>query len=332
MKNSLYFFLILLLTACQSKQDKIPGSIDWKVAELPGVEFKLGEPVLVDTKLGPAVQFFGQEAFFLNTNPLAGMKEVTVEAIFRPDADGPFEQRFLHLGEVSGERIMLETRVKPDGNWYFDAYVKRPDSQGYALIDSSLTHPGNRWYQVAFVCRKDSLFSYVNGQLEKTAAFSYQTINKGLASVGVRQNKVCFFKGQMYRIRITPKALNPEEFLQDHLILNTMNSPSYLMENKLPWTDLGGGVKRQILGYDQNIMLVKVAFEQGSVGAAHKHPHSQSSLCVSGKFEVDINGQSSVISAGDGFYVAPDLMHGVRCLEAGVLLDAFAPCREDFLP
>ncbi len=332
MKNNLYLLLILLLSACQSKKDTDQGCIDWKVAELPGVEYQLGEPQLVDSKLGPAVRFSGKEAYFLNTNPLAGMEEVTVEAVFRPDADGSFEQRFLHLGEASGERIMLETRVKPDGNWYFDAYVKRPDEEGCALIDSNLTHPAEQWYHAAFVCRKDSLFSYINGQSEKSAAFAYQAINKGIASVGVRQNKVCFFKGQMYRIRITPRALKPEEFLHDHLILNSMNSSSFLMEKELPWTDLGGGVKRQILGYNQDLMLVKVAFEKGSIGAAHKHPHTQSSLCVSGRFEVDIDGQRSVVSAGDGFYVAPDQVHGVRCLEAGMLLDAFAPCREDFLP
>ena len=110
-----------------------------------------------------------------------------------------------------------------------------------------------------------------------------------------------------------------------------MNSKTFLLQNDIPWTDLGGGVKRQILGYDNTIMQVKVAFEKGSIGAAHTHPHSQSSLCVSGKFEVEIDGKTSIISAGDGFYVAPDKVHGVRCLEAGILLDGFAPCREDFL-
>ena len=32
--------------------------------------------------------------------------------------------------------------------------------------------------------------------------------------------QVCWFKGDMYRIRITPKALTPEEFLTDHEKLN----------------------------------------------------------------------------------------------------------------
>lgn len=217
MKNSIYFFLLILATACQSRQQNIPGTIDWMVAELPQIDSCLGNPQGVETKLGEAVQFNGQEAFFLNNNPLSGMEELTIEAIFKPDADGQSEQRFLHLGELSDERIMLETRVKPNGSWYFDAYVRRPDGQGFALIDSCLTHPTDQWYHVAFVCSKDSIFSYVNGKLEKTAAFEYQVINKGISSVGVRQNKVCFFKGQLYRIRITPKALKAEQFLQDHL-------------------------------------------------------------------------------------------------------------------
>lgn len=33
------------------------------------------------------------------------------------------------------------------------------------------------------------------------------------------------------------------------------------------WEDLGGGVKRQILGYDGQLMMVKVVFEKGAVGA-----------------------------------------------------------------
>jgi len=37
-----------------------------------------------------------------------------------------------------------------------------------------------------------------------------------------------------------------------------------------------------------------------------------------------------VLKAGDVFYVAPNLIHGAVCLEAGVLIDVFSPMREDF--
>ena len=95
--------------------------------------------------------------------------------------------------------------------------------------------------------------------------------------------------------------------------------------------DLGGGIARQILGHGPDLMVVRVAFEAGSVGAVHAHPHSQSTYVESGRFEVVIDGETRVLGAGDGFYVAPHLDHGAVCLEAGVLIDTFSPAREDFL-
>jgi len=97
------------------------------------------------------------------------------------------------------------------------------------------------------------------------------------------------------------------------------------------WEALGPGLSRQILGWDNQIMMVKVKFEKGTLAAQHSHFHTQTSFCHSGKFEFTIDGKKHVIEAGDGLYIAPNLMHGAKCLEAGVVLDVFSPVREDFL-
>ena len=97
------------------------------------------------------------------------------------------------------------------------------------------------------------------------------------------------------------------------------------------WLDLGDGVKRQLLGHDERMMMVRVSFQAGAVGALHQHPHRQATLVESGRFEVRIGGDTQVLAAGDGFFVPPDVEHGVKALEAGVLTDVFAPAREDFL-
>lgn len=110
-----------------------------------------------------------------------------------------------------------------------------------------------------------------------------------------------------------------------------IKSKPFLLENELPWEPLNEGVSRQILGYDVQVMMVKVSFEAGAIGTLHSHPHSQSSYVASGKFEVEIDGKMKLLVAGDGYFIEPDLMHGVKCLEAGVLVDAFSPVREDFL-
>jgi quercetin dioxygenase-like cupin family protein len=97
------------------------------------------------------------------------------------------------------------------------------------------------------------------------------------------------------------------------------------------WEDTEQGVKRKVLAHNEDLMLVKVAFQQGAAGSPHQHIHTQTSYLLSGKFEVTIDGKTEVLNAGDSFYVPPASMHGVVCLEAGVLLDAFNPRREDFL-
>lgn len=108
-------------------------------------------------------------------------------------------------------------------------------------------------------------------------------------------------------------------------------SANFLLENELPWEPAGNGVQRQIMGYDGQLMMVKVKFETGAVGTAHEHFHSQATYVVSGKFEFHVEGEARVVQAGDGIYMAPDALHGCTCLEAGELIDTFSPMRVDFL-
>ena len=108
-------------------------------------------------------------------------------------------------------------------------------------------------------------------------------------------------------------------------------SPPFVLAEKVPKEDLGGGITRQILGYGPDLMIVRVWFEKGAIGEVHAHPHSQSTYVESGRFEVFVDGEKRILSAGDGFYIAPHLDHGAVCLEPGVLIDTFSPQREDFL-
>ena len=108
-------------------------------------------------------------------------------------------------------------------------------------------------------------------------------------------------------------------------------STVYQIENEIQWEPAGEGVVRQVMAYDGQIMLVKVKFETGAVGAPHTHYHSQASYIVSGKFELTIGDEKKVLVAGDGYYVQTDQIHGAVCLEAGVLIDCFTPMRADFL-
>ncbi|MDR0954336.1 MAG: cupin domain-containing protein [Rikenellaceae bacterium] len=113
--------------------------------------------------------------------------------------------------------------------------------------------------------------------------------------------------------------------------MDKYTSDTFQTEATGSWQTIEPGVRRQIMGYDDRLMLVKVAFEAGVRGALHAHPHSQASVVLSGVFEATVDGETRMLRAGEGFYAAPNRMHGVSCLEAGTIMDTFSPAREDFL-
>lgn len=113
--------------------------------------------------------------------------------------------------------------------------------------------------------------------------------------------------------------------------INKTRSSEFILDSSRNWELAGDGVERKIMGYDGQVMLVKVKFKKGAVGTPHTHYHTQTTYVASGKFEFDIEGKKQIVSAGDGIYIEPDAMHGCKCLEAGILIDCFSPMREDFL-
>jgi len=114
--------------------------------------------------------------------------------------------------------------------------------------------------------------------------------------------------------------------------MNTVQqSGVFQLNDSIKWVAAGPGIQRQVFGYDDKIMLVKVKFEKGAVGSLHEHFHSQATYVESGVFELTIGADKKILSAGDGYYVPPHALHGCICIEPGTLIDVFSPFREDFL-
>ena len=95
-------------------------------------------------------------------------------------------------------------------------------------------------------------------------------------------------------------------------------------------TQLDGSTRRVILDLPE-LMLVEFTFVAGGIGALHSHPHLQTSYVAEGVFEVTIDGVTETIGAGGAYIVPTGLVHGVKALTAGKLIDSFTPRREDFI-
>jgi quercetin dioxygenase-like cupin family protein len=98
-----------------------------------------------------------------------------------------------------------------------------------------------------------------------------------------------------------------------------------------PWTPTPDGNRRRVVLHTDELMMVEFDFDKGGVGALHSHPHVQASYVAAGIFEVTIDGKTQTIEAGGAYLVPSGLVHGVRALEAGRLVDTFTPHRADFL-
>lgn len=114
-------------------------------------------------------------------------------------------------------------------------------------------------------------------------------------------------------------------------MIEALKAKEFVSDGEIAWEDLGGGLKRKIMAYDDNLMMVKVAFEQGGIGTLHSHFHTQMSYVESGEFEITIGERKQVLRQGDVYYIPPHVVHGALCLSAGMLVDIFTPMREDFV-
>ncbi len=104
-----------------------------------------------------------------------------------------------------------------------------------------------------------------------------------------------------------------------------------IQDKDIAWIDLGDGIQRKVMAYDDKMMIVKVAFKVGAIGTLHHHPHTQASYVSKGVFDITIDGKTKRLAAGDVYFVPSGKIHGAVCVENGELVDVFSPMREDFV-
>ncbi len=195
-----------------------PTAETWRIDNLASIGGHavtvLGHPHVVAAPGGHAVEFNGiDDALFLGVHPLAGAETLTWEVVFRPALGGAAEQRFFHFQEDGTDnRMLFEIRVIGD-QWCLDSFAKGGEGS-QALLDRTKLHTLDKWYHVAAVYDGRVFRNYVDGVMEGEAAVHLEPQKAGQTSIGVRFNKVNYFKGAILEARMTPRALTPAEFMK----------------------------------------------------------------------------------------------------------------------
>jgi hypothetical protein len=171
----------------------------------------LGTPKIVDaTTGGPALQFNGQgDGLRLMVNPLRRWATFTIEVLFLPEADSPPAQRFVHIQDERGGRVTLETRSSDGKLWSLDAFLLCGENH-HVLLDRTKLHPVGKWSWVALVYDGNKMMSYINGMKELEGKVAFAPMADGRMSLGVRLNRVSWFKGCIKEVQFTPAPLGPE--------------------------------------------------------------------------------------------------------------------------
>jgi hypothetical protein len=174
-------YLISDSTIAQKPQEKRPET--WKIDNLKKIGGDsltiTGQPRVTKDTTGKAISFDGKgDGLLVNRNPIEGARVFTIEAIFRPEAGGDFEQRWLHIQDDKiDDRALLELRAT--GNeWFLDTFIKSGENR-LALFAEKFKHPIGPWYHVALVFDGVTMRHYVDGQEEMSGPLTISFLGPG---------------------------------------------------------------------------------------------------------------------------------------------------------
>ena len=219
---------------------------------------KTGDPVVIETPIGPAVLFNGiDDDLLVKANIIKGVTTFTLEAIFRPDSiENPNipgniqkEQRYLHIEkrdttQKTNRRILFETRITDNNKWWADSFVKY-DSYVGILAPKQKFYSLGEWHHHALVFDGDSLYHYIDGVNDTTTAGTWGPIDDAYTSIGVRmdlrpiRDPKSWFKGAIHMIKGINRVLDPSEFTRTDTIAtaikyNIMIASDYKLYQNYP--------------------------------------------------------------------------------------------------
>jgi len=209
----LLFFLLIFFTSAFFKSD---STVTWELKNIHcigGLKTEiLGNPLIETDGKDTSIDFNGiDDGLIVPDIPIKGWSVFTIEVLFKPDGDGPIAPRFIHFEDTAFRRGTFEIRLTNKKQWYLDAFLKNGKTdRGLALIDSTKLHPADQSFWVAMEYDGKKMISFVNGKKGLEGKFNFSAMTKGNISLGVRLNKVDWFKGQIKEIRFHPEALKSQ--------------------------------------------------------------------------------------------------------------------------
>ncbi len=90
------------------------------------------------------------------------------------------------------------------------------------------------------------------------------------------------------------------------------------------------GLVRRTLVDGGSMMVCEFSLAAGVEIPNHSHPHEQVGYLVSGRMQMTVGDATYELAPGDSYRAPAAVPHGAVVLEPSVMVDIFAPPREDY--
>jgi quercetin dioxygenase-like cupin family protein len=98
----------------------------------------------------------------------------------------------------------------------------------------------------------------------------------------------------------------------------------------VPSEQINDAIARRFITGD-SVTIGRFELKQGGVVPAHSHPNEQLSIVLSGLLRFTIDGQDTLVRAGDVMQIPGNAVHEVEVLEDTLVVDVFSPVRQDWI-
>lgn len=100
--------------------------------------------------------------------------------------------------------------------------------------------------------------------------------------------------------------------------------------HEAPQDEMRPGVHRRVMGTTDRMMLTQFFLERGAEVPTHQHHHDQVGYVVQGRIAFTVSDQTVELGAGDSYAFPGGLPHRAVAVTDCILVEVFAPPREDF--
>jgi len=103
------------------------------------------------------------------------------------------------------------------------------------------------------------------------------------------------------------------------------------MKRENPTIEICPGITRRTVANAKNMYQMIATLAAGSRMPEHRHTQEQIVHILEGQMRLIVDGVPHELSAGDSFYLASNVPHGVETILPTRVLDTFSPPRDDYL-